>query len=77
MIKKLDLDLPISCFVYKEEEFWTIRTQTPATIQSLKNLSAFEIFLMKVAQHRTEIVIEDDYEEAYVTPNKKPELNYD
>lgn len=45
-------------------------------IRSLRHLNEFELFLMKLQQDRTRIVIDDEEGEEYVTPKEEPELTY-
>lgn len=58
-------------------EAWTITYDHPIyNINSLRHLNEFDIFLMKIRQNFTKIILDDKFGEDVVTPEAMPELSY-
>lgn len=55
---------------------WTIDYKTPHDINSLRHLSEFEVYLMKLAQNYTRLELDSDYESDDVEPDERPEPSY-
>jgi len=58
------------------EDGWEIERNTMADIQSLRYISGFELYLIKLAQAGTKIDLDITYEREDVLPNKEPEASF-
>lgn len=72
----MNIEIDIHSFNFISEDKWTIDAKLGVNIESLKRLDDFEVYIMKLAQSGTEIDLNIDDEEAYVTPNTRPEASY-
>lgn len=61
---------------WNKNESWDISYDRSPEIKSLRNLSEFELLLMRLSQNRVKLKFESTYEEDYVTPEKEPEASF-
>ncbi|AIW03203.1 hypothetical protein CPT_Mater46 [Bacillus phage Mater] len=62
---------------YDHNEYMVIKHPGVESLRSLRNLDEFEVYLMTLAQNRTKVLIDDQWEGwEEVTPNKKPEADW-
>lgn len=73
--EKMNVAIPISRFTDINEK-WSIGYQSPKDLRSLRNLSAFETFLMKLSQTYSRIIVDSEYETDEVEPKEKPEAEF-
>ena len=57
--------LPIVSLIYKN-----------LTISSLRNLSKFEVLLLRLSRAGTAIIIDKEYDDDYIQPVKQPEASF-
>ena len=73
--ESLNVAIPIHRFTNIREE-WSIDYHTSSDLNGLRHLSSFEVFLMKLDQNMTHLVIDEDYETDEVEPDEVPEPSY-
>ncbi|HDX9674158.1 TPA: hypothetical protein ROY08_001415 [Bacillus cereus] len=59
---------------WKKEEVWSIDYDKSPDISSLRRLSDFEILLMRLDQGGTQLILDSEYENEHVRPEKEPEV---
>ena len=58
------------------EEPYTLSSYKDLTISSLRNLSEFEVLLLRLSRAKTAIVIDKEYDDSYIRPEKEPEADF-
>lgn len=78
MMKKLNIEIPIHKWVWDsgKEEPYTLSISNDVTISSLRRLNPFQILLLRLERAQTAIVIDKDYEDDYIYPEKEPEARF-
>lgn len=76
--EKLNIEIPISKWVWssRKEEPYTLSISNDVMISSLRRLNEFQVLLLRLERAQTSIVIDKDYEDDYIYPEKEPEANF-
>lgn len=76
--EKLNIEIPIHKWVWGsgKKEPYTISVANDVMISSLRRLNQFQILLLRLEMARTAIVIDKDYEDDYIYPEKEPETSF-
>lgn len=74
--ESLNIEIPIHSWKDIDKGKWTIDYKGASNINSLRNLNTFEIFMMKLNQNYTKIVLDSTGESDYVTPDDEPEASF-
>lgn len=74
--EQMNFMIPISRWEKFDGENWSIDYDASPNIQSLRYMSQFEIFLLKLKRSFTKIVIDDEYIDEEVTPDAEPEISF-
>lgn len=76
--EKLNIEIPIRKWVWDrgKEEPYTLSISNDVRISSLRRLNEFQVLLLRLERARTAIVIDKDYEDDYIYPEKEPEASF-
>lgn len=74
--EEMNFAIRLSRWTSDRKEGWEIRYDKYPDIRSLRHLKDFEIFLMKLSQSDTRLIIDEDSGEDDVRPNKEPEPTF-
>lgn len=76
--EKLNAEIPVSKWIWDngKEEPYTLSSYKDLTISSLRNLSEFEVLLLRLSRAKTAIVIDKEYDDSYIRPEKEPEASF-
>lgn len=76
--EKLNIEIPIRKWVWDsgKEEPYTFSISNDVCISSLRSLNEFQILLLRLERAQTAIVIDKDYEDDYIYPEKEPEASF-
>jgi hypothetical protein len=76
--EKLNVEIPVSKWIWDsgKEEPYTLSAYKDLTISSLRNLSEFEVLLLRLSRAGTAIVIDKEYDNSYIQPEKEPEAEF-
>ena len=76
--EKLNVEIPVSKWIWSsgKEEPYTLSTCKDLTISSLRRLNDFEILLLRLARADVAIIIDKDYDDSYICPEKEPEPSF-
>lgn len=76
--EKLNIEIPISKWVWDsgKEEPYTLSISNDVRISSLRRLNPFQVLLLRLERAQTAIVIDKDYEDDYIYPEKEPEASF-
>lgn len=76
--EKLNVEIPVSKWIWDngKEEPYTLSSYKDLTISSLRNLSEFEVLLLRLSRAKTAIVIDKEYDDSYIRPEKEPEADF-
>jgi len=74
--EKMNIQVPIHRWEKFDKEEWTIDYKSPHDLGSLKNINELEVFLMKMNQNRTKIILDEDMVHDDVLPEKEPEASF-
>ena len=76
--EKLNVEIPVSKWIWDsgKEEPYTLSVYKDLTISSLRNLSEFEVLLLKLCRAGTAIIIDKEYDDSYIHPEKEPEASF-
>lgn len=76
--KKLNIEIPVHKRVWDsgKEEPYTLSISNDVRISSLRSLNAFQVLLLRLERAQTEILIDKDYEDDYIYPEKEPEASF-
>lgn len=71
------MNMAIPIYRYADmRESWSIDYKTPNDIRSLRLLSEFEVFLMKLNQTHSKVIIDSDGDWDEVLPEERPEASF-
>lgn len=59
-----------------DKDGWTIDYKSAHELNSLRYLNKFEVLLMKLTQNGTKLILDSEYDNDSVIPEKKPEPSY-
>lgn len=73
--KNLNVEIPVSKWIWnsRNEEPYTLSVYKDLTISSLRNLSEFDVLLLRLSRAGTAIIIDNEYDVDYIQPEKEPE----
>lgn len=76
--EKLNIEIPISKWIWDsgKEEPYTLSISNNVRISSLRRLNPFQVLLLRLERVQTAIVIDKDYEDDYIYPEKEPEASF-
>lgn len=76
--EKLNVEIPISKWIRNngKEEPYTLTAFSDIPISSLRNLDGFQLLLLRLARAGTAIIIDKEYEENEIYPEKEPEASF-
>lgn len=76
--EKLNVEIPVSKYIKSDgkEESYTLSVYKDLMISSLRNLSDFEVLLLRLSRAGTAIIIDKEYYESYIQPEKEPEASF-
>ncbi|GAA4879153.1 hypothetical protein GCM10023310_69100 [Paenibacillus vulneris] len=74
--EKMNFEINIHRWKKYDKETWTIDYESVHDLNSLRNLSEFEVLLMKLKQNYTRLIIDSDGDCDEVTPEKEPEASW-
>lgn len=76
--EKLNVEIPVSNWIWDngKEEPYTLSAYKDLTISSLRNLSEFEVLLLRLSRAGTAIIIDEEYDDGYIQPEKGPEASF-
>lgn len=76
--EKLNIEIPVSKWIWDngKEEPYMLSVYKNLTISSLRNLSEFEVLLLRLSRAGTAIIIDKEYDDDYIQPVKQPEASF-
>ena len=76
--EKLNVEILVSKWIWDngKEEPYTLSAYKDLTISSLRNLSEFEVLLLRLSRAGTAIIIDEEYDDGYIQPEKEPEASF-
>lgn len=76
--EKLNVEIPVSkwIFDYGKEEPYTLTAFGDVTISSLRYLDEFQLLLIRLARAGTAIIIDKEFEDDEIYPDKEPEASF-
>ena len=76
--EKLNVEIPVSKWIWDsgKEEPYTLSAYKNLTISSLRNLSEFDVLLLRLSRAGTAIIIDKEYDCDYIQPQKEPEAEF-
>lgn len=76
--ENMNVEIPVSKWIWRneKEEPYTISCYKDLNISSLRNLSEFEVLLLRLSRAGTEIIIDKEYDSDCICPEKEPEASF-
>ena len=76
--EKLNVEIPISKWVWDSgrEDPYTLTSFSNIAISSLRNLDEFQLLLLRLARAGTAIIIDKEYDDGEIQPEKEPEASF-
>lgn len=76
--EKLNVEIPVSKYIRSngKEEPYTLSVYKDIMISSLRNLSEFDVLILRLSRAGTAIIIDKEYYESYIQPEKEPEASF-
>lgn len=76
--EKLNIEIPVSRWEWNSEkkEPWTLSISNDVRISSLRYMDDFQILLLRMERAGTEIIIDKDYDNGEIQPEKEPEASF-
>ncbi len=76
--EELNIEIPISKWVgsSRKEEPYSLAVSNDISISSLRRLNDFQILLLRLERARTAIIIDEEYDDSYIQPEKEPEATF-
>lgn len=74
--EEMNIEIPIHRWTDINEDEWTIDFKSVKDLSSLRNLNSFEVFLMKLNQNYTRLIIDSEGDSNEVEPEKRPEAEF-
>lgn len=72
--KEMNFEFKLS--KYNKDDYWTLTMREDFKFSSLSTLDEFTIFMMKLSQNYTHIIIDVDYDTEVVKPEAEPEASW-
>lgn len=73
--EKMNIAIPIHRFTDINKK-WTIDYKTASDLNSLRHLNEFEVYLMKLNQGYTRLILDSEFGSDEVEPEERPELSF-
>lgn len=73
--EEMNVAIPVSRW-RKYDKDWSIDYKTTKDLDSLRNLNEFEVFIMKLKQSHSDIVMDTKYETSEIIPEERPEASF-
>lgn len=76
--EKLNVEIPVSKRIWNngKEEPYTLSVYKDLMISSLRSLSEFDVLLLRLSRADTAIIIDNEYDDSYIQPEKEPEASF-
>lgn len=76
--EKLNVEIPVSKWIWDngKEEPYTLSVYKDLMISSLRGLSEFDVLLLRLSRAGTAIIIDKEYDDSYIQPEKEPEATF-
>lgn len=76
--EKLNIEIPVSKWIWKarKEEPYTLSIASNVMVSSLRRLSDFEVLLLRLERAGTAIIIDKEYDDNCIQPEKEPEATF-
>ena len=76
--EKLNVEIPVSKYIRSDgkEEPYTLSVYKDIMISSLRNLSEFDVLILRLSRAGTAIIIDKEYYESYIQPENEPEASF-
>ena len=74
--EEMNFEIPLSRFRSTSNTGWDISYKTLPTINSLRHLSGFEIFLMRLTQNGTRLIVDESCGDGEAYPDAQPEASF-
>ena len=76
--EKLNIEIPVSKWIWnaRKEEPYTLSIASNVMVSSLRRLSDFEVLLLRLERAGTAIIIDKEYDDNCIWPEKEPEASF-
>lgn len=76
--ENLNVEIPVSKWIWDsgKEEPYTISVYKDLMISNLRGLSEFDVLLLRLSRAGTAIIIDKEYDDSYIQPEKEPEASF-
>lgn len=76
--EKLNIEIPVSRWEWNSGKIepWTLSISNDVRISSLRHMDDFQILLLRMERAGTEIIIDKDYDDGEIQPEKEPEASF-
>lgn len=76
--EKLNIEIPVSKWIWnaRKEEPYTLSIASNVMVSSLRRLSDFEVLLLRLERAGTAIIIDKEYYDNCIQPEKEPEVSF-
>ncbi|MGX4281974.1 hypothetical protein ACWJJS_03795 [Bacillus sp. JK106] len=74
--EEMNFEIPISFYKNGTDKEWDLRYNSVHDLKSLRHLNEFEILLMRLSQNGVGIILDIEWENDAVTPEKEPEPSF-
>ena len=76
--EKLNIEIPVSKWIWnaRKEEPYTLSIASNVVVSSLRRLSDFEVLLIRLERAGTAIIIDKEYDDNCIQPEKEPEASF-
>ena len=76
--EKLNVEIPVSKWIWNngKEEPYTLSAYKDLMISSLRSLSEFDVLLLRLSRAGTAIIIDKEYYDSCICPEKEPEASF-
>ena len=76
--EKLNVEIPVSKWIWNSgrEEPYTLSVYKDLNISSLRGLSEFDVLLLRLSRAGTAIIIDKEYYDSCICPEKEPEASF-
>lgn len=73
--EKLNVEIPVSKWI-ESDGAYTLSVYKDLMISSLASLSEFDVLLLRLSRARVEIIIDKEYDDDCIRPEKEPEVSF-
>ena len=76
--EKLNVEIPVSKWIWNngKEEPYTLSVYKDLMISSIRGLSEFDVLLLRLSRAGTAIIIDKEYYDSCICPEKEPEASF-